>query len=163
MLYIEEIPRREDTPFYTIDLTLADIEQIRAWILSNCDTSKRHVIVEQRRGPVKAEGIQIKVFFGYDSYNKKPRSAIVDRMKNNHEGFKTFLIESEALQYYKEALKSSTEILDQHEAIARQALEDLANKGVNFDAWADASDDTGLQCGLCVSCSVNGFSFSRTL
>lgn len=163
MLYIEEIPRKQDTPFYTIDLTLADIDQIREWILKNCDTSKRHVIVEQRMGSVKAEGIQLKVFFGYDSYHKKPRSAIVDRMKNNHEGFKTFLVEAEALKYYNDAVKQADKTLDEHEKIARQALEDLADKGVNFDHWATAADDYNLNSGFCVTCSFNGFYFSRSL
>ncbi len=163
MLYIEEIPRKEGSPFYKTDLTLSDIDSIRQWILENCDTSKRHVITEQRLGPVKAEGIQIKIFYGYNSYKNSPYSTIVDHVKKNHQGFKTFLVESEALQFYKDSLQSANAILDQHEVITRAALKDLSDKGVNFDAWADASDDTGLQFGLCIDCHVNGFYFSRKL
>ncbi len=163
MLYIEEIPRKNGSPVYPIDLTLADIDQIRDWILKNCDISKRHVIVEKPLGTVLAEGIQLKVYFGYNSYKKKPHIAIINYNKPNHEGFKTFLVESEALKYYKDAVKLADKTLDEHEKIARQALQDLADKGVNFDHWATAADDHNLNSGFCINCSFNGFYFSRSL
>lgn len=163
MLYIEEIPRNESSIFYTTDLTLNEIDEIRSWILENCDTSKRHVISESRRGPVKAEGIQINVYYGYNSFKRKPYSVMIDRVKDNYSGYKVFYNEEEALNYYKEAVKLSEEELDRQEKIAMEALNNLSSKGVNLDAWATVSDDTGLDYGLCVRCSINGFYFSRNI
>lgn len=159
MLYIEQIPRKEGEPFYTIESD--SIEEAQKWCALNCDTSKRHVISKTRLGSVIAEGLQIPAYYGYNSWTKKPIFKTLAMVRTTCEGYKVFQTEGEAMAYYLESKKEAMRTLDNHLAEVEAALIVFKNKGINFDAWATCSDDQGLESGLGVSCTVNGFYFHK--
>ena len=159
MLYIEQIPRKEGEPFYTIESD--SIKEAQEWCALNCDTSKRHVISKARFGNFIAEGLQIPAYYGYNSWTRKPIFKILDRVRTTCEGYKVFQTEGEAMAHYLESKKEAMRTLDSHLAEVEAALIVFKNNGINFDAWATCSDDQGLECGLGVSCTVNGFYFHK--
>lgn len=159
MYYIEQIPRREGEPFYTTELD--NIKAIQEWCLLNCDTSKRHVITKSRFGGVIAEGLVIPAFYGHNNYTNKPFKTTLNCTKNYKDGYKVFNTEDDALLYYLESKKEAMHTLDSHMAEVEATLVAFKGKGINFDAWATCSDDHGLDCGLGVSCTVNGFYFHK--
>ena len=159
MLYIEQIPRKEGEPFYTIESD--SIKEAQEWCALNCDTSKRHVISKARFGNVIAEGLQIPAYYGHNSWTRKPIFKIFDRVRTTCEGYKVFQTEGDAMVHYLESKKEAMRTLDSHLAEVEAALIVLEGKGINFDAWATCSDDQGLECGLGVSCTVNGFYFHK--
>lgn len=159
MLYIEQIPRKEGEPFYTIESD--SIKEAQEWCALNCDTSKRHVVSRARLGSVIAEGLALPAYYGYNHYTKKPIYTVLDRAKAMHQGYKVFQTECEAMAHYLESKKEAMRTLDSHLAEVEAALIVFQNKGINFDAWATCSDDQGLECGLGVSCTVNGFYFHK--
>lgn len=159
MLYIEQIPRIEGSPFWTTELM--DIEAIREWILTNCDTTKPHVISSSRRGPVIAQGIS---FVGYYGWNYgKPIKKVFDRVVTNYSGYKVFTSPEEATSFYKESKLLAEAKLDADELEVNRVLNGLKEKGINLDATATALDDSGLESNLTISCVVNGFYFGRNI
>lgn len=159
MLYIEQIPRKEGELFYTIESD--SIKEAQEWCALNCDTSKRYVISKARFGGVLAEGLQIPAYYGYNSWTKKPIFKLLNVNRSTCEGYKVFKTEGEAMTCYLESKKEAMRTLDSHLAEVEEALGMFKNKGINFDAWATCSDDQGLESGLGVSCTVNGFYFHK--
>lgn len=159
MLYIEQIPRKAGEPFYSTESD--STEEAQKWCTLNCDTSKRHVISKARFGNVIAEGLQIPAHHGYNSWTRKPTFKTLDRVRATCEGYKVFQTEGDAMVHYLESKKEAMRTLDGHLAEVEAALIVLEGKGINFDAWATCSDDQGLECGLGVSCTVNGFYFHK--
>ena len=161
MFYIEQIPRTEDATFYTTELI--DINQIREWVLNNCDVTKRHVISEARRGRIIAEGIQTTVFYGWNSHGRRPNSAILCKIPKYHLGYKIFLNERDATAHYKECKIKAERQLAIDAELAENSLNSLRDAGVNFSEWATASDNHNLESGLRVSVEIEGFYFSKNL
>ena len=161
MICIEQIPRIENSPFWTTELT--DIEAIREWILANCDITKRHVISGSRGGPVIAEGIQLVRYYGWSGYADRAIGHTFDRCGTHHKSYKLFKTNEEATRYYKDSLAIADSKLDIDEEEVGKVFSQLKAKGVNLDVFAEANDDSGLECGLCVSCTVNGFYFERKI
>lgn len=161
MLYIEQIPRTEDAPFYITDLS--DIDQIRQWILQNCDITKRHVISEARRGKVIAEGIQTNLYYGWNTIGREPNKVSLGKIPAYYLGYKTFTDRESAILHYKDCKKKAEKQLAIDAELAENALEDLRKAGVNFTEWATAADDYNLESGLRVIVEVEGFCFSKNL
>jgi len=162
MRYIEQIPRTENSPFWTTELM--DIEAIREWILANCDITKRHVISSSRGGPVIAEGIKLVRYFGWTyDYRPSPRIKTCDHEMATYKGYKVFKTSEEATNYYKGAKVVADAKLGSDEAEVNLLLQQLKEKGIELDAVGYADDDSGLGAHLCVSCTVNGFHFERKI
>lgn len=161
MLYIEQIPRTDDAPFYVTELT--DIAEIRAWVMENCDITKRHVISESRRGKVIAEGIQIDIFYGWNTYDSKPCRTCLGKIPSYHLGYKVFLNEKDAATHYKECKRKAEIKLAIDAELAENALNSLRDSGVNFSEWATAADDYNMESGLRVSVEIEGFYFFKNL
>jgi len=164
MRYIEQIPRTEDSPFWTTELM--DIEAIREWIVANCDITKRHVISSFRGGRVIAEGVQLVRYYGWSFGSRRgaaPCSVTLPNDKTHHNGYKLFNSVEDATNYYRDSKVIADSKLDMDEEKVGNVLSQLKADGVNLDAFAEANDDSGLECGLCVSCTVNGFYFGRRI
>lgn len=159
MLYIEQIPRTEDAPFYTTDLS--DIPQIRNWIMQNCDITKRHVISESRRGKIIAEGISLELYYGWQY--KEPMRFHAARVVKNHMGYKTFTNKEDAIVHYFECKRIAEIQLAIDAELAENSLEGLRKMGINFSEWATAADDYNLESGLCVSVEIEGFYFKKNI
>lgn len=100
-------------------------------------------------------------YYGYDTWYHKPSHKGFKEIKERYFGFKVFQTEAEALAHYTESKKEAMKILDSHVVKAKEALSMLKAKGIILDAWATCSDDQGLESGLGVSCTVNGFYFHK--
>lgn len=159
MLYIEQMPRTEEAPFYETDLS--DIAQIREWIMQNCDTTKRHVISEKRRGKIIAEGISLEFYYGWQY--KEPMKTHATKVIKHHIGYKTFTNKEDAITHYKECKRKAEIQLAIDTELAENALKGLREAGVNFSEWATAADDYNLESGLRVSVEIEGFYFSKNL
>ena len=162
MLYIEQMPRTGDAPFYTTELL--EIAEIRQWIMQNCDTTKRHVISEARRGRIIAEGVQVEFYYGWGpAWERGPLKVPANRVISHYLGYKTFASKEDAITHYKECKRKAEIQLEIDAELAENALEGLRKAGVNLSEWANAADDYNLISGLRVWVEIEGFYFSKNL
>ena len=157
MLYIEEIPRTEDAPFYTTDLE--DIQTIRSWILENCNTRKRHVISKTRRGSVIAEGIKEVVYY------QNGIKVEVNRLIGSHHGMKTFTCKAAAVKHYQDSKKQANLILDNKEQELLALIDSYtnSNKDISLYTCASDDDDQGLDSFIVIETTVNNLCFTRQI
>lgn len=160
-LFIEELPRTATSPVYTTELT--EPRDIQAWVWAHCDRTKRHAVTKHRGGPTLFHGIQAIGYFSWDSEAHRPRKKIFECEKVRHGGYVVFSNEHEATAHYKACMNKAQDILDQKQQVAMAALNTLRAQGIDVQPWVSILDDSGLQMGLCIDHTLDGFTFTRYL